>query len=73
MKGEVLLTCSKEVAIDPEPEELIFYFLKFRLDILHVPTPNSTKVWRILFIIINFYAHFSSLTWLLYTSNIHFS
>jgi hypothetical protein len=43
MKREVLLPCSKEVAIDPEPEELIFYFLKLCLDILHAPTPNFTK------------------------------
>jgi hypothetical protein len=43
MKRELLLPCSKEVAIDPEPEEVIFCFLKFRLYILHVPTTNPTK------------------------------
>jgi len=43
MKRELLLPCSKEVAIDPEPEEFLFSFLKFLLDILHAPTPTSTE------------------------------
>jgi len=59
MKREVLFPCSKAVAIDSEPEKLIFSFLKFRLDAFLRPAAPKSEGFFLVALIFIYISHLS--------------